>query len=248
MFLDHIGLIEYSRKGWLKRCRGGYVVEFQRGRWIQTWAEEEVDWWSLEVDRLVSQRLGAGGGVVSGGGVVFGVVSSSIGEKPSGAKGVVGGESGGVEAILLRVLLPFFSLDVLGMLMTNVKVWLRFEVKGDEDAMKKNEGKVAKKWSLKFVFDYSDEPDHPYSIQKGPAFRYRRDTVDWEKNEKENGKFAVIVYEGLFHPQRLLHAFLADTYSASVVEMASAVCFLENQDIRQQPKKVQTQLVLLRST
>ncbi|GKE33830.1 hypothetical protein Tco_1453152, partial [Tanacetum coccineum] len=38
------------------------------------------------------------------------------------------------------------------------------------------------------------------------------------------------------------HALPADTYSASVVEMASAVCFLENQDVRQQPMKVQTPL------
>ncbi|GJS36120.1 hypothetical protein Tco_0534502 [Tanacetum coccineum] len=39
----------------------------------------------------------AEGGVVSGGGVVFGVLSSSVGEKLGGARGVVGGESRSVE-------------------------------------------------------------------------------------------------------------------------------------------------------
>ncbi|GJW84536.1 hypothetical protein Tco_0157681 [Tanacetum coccineum] len=37
--------------------------------------------------------IGAGGGVVKGGGVVFGVVMSSLGEKLGGARGVVGEES-----------------------------------------------------------------------------------------------------------------------------------------------------------
>ncbi|GJR68747.1 hypothetical protein Tco_0014812 [Tanacetum coccineum] len=41
--------------------------------------------------------LGAGGGMVSGGGVVFGIVRSSVRENPDGAKGVIGGESKGVE-------------------------------------------------------------------------------------------------------------------------------------------------------
>ncbi|GKE04926.1 hypothetical protein Tco_1396944, partial [Tanacetum coccineum] len=40
----------------------------------------------------------------------------------------------------------------------------------------------------------------------------------------------------------------ATWYFASMKEMASAVCFLENQDVRQQPMKGQTPLVLLRST
>ncbi|GJV09935.1 hypothetical protein Tco_1351476 [Tanacetum coccineum] len=44
------------------------------------------------------------------------------------------------------------------------------------------------------------------------------------------------------------HALHADTYSALVVEMARAICFLENKDVRQQPMKVETPLVLLRST
>ncbi|GKB78141.1 hypothetical protein Tco_0945036, partial [Tanacetum coccineum] len=44
--------------------------------------------------------MGAEGGVVSGGGVVFRVVSNSVGEKPGGAKGVVGGKSRGVDGIL----------------------------------------------------------------------------------------------------------------------------------------------------
>ncbi|GJX52381.1 hypothetical protein Tco_0280750 [Tanacetum coccineum] len=41
--------------------------------------------------------LGARGGVVSGRGVVFSVARSSLGAKPSGARGVVGGKSRGVE-------------------------------------------------------------------------------------------------------------------------------------------------------
>ncbi|GKA05538.1 integrase, catalytic region, zinc finger, CCHC-type containing protein [Tanacetum coccineum] len=43
-------------------------------------------------------------------------------------------------------------------------------------------------------------------------------------------------------------AFPAKTYSASVVEMARAVCFLENHDVRQHPMNVHTSLVILRST
>nr|GEU35195.1 hypothetical protein [Tanacetum cinerariifolium] len=43
------------------------------------------------------REKGAGGGVVKGGGVVFGVVRSSLGENPSGTRGVVGGESRGVD-------------------------------------------------------------------------------------------------------------------------------------------------------
>ncbi|GJS05356.1 hypothetical protein Tco_0321864 [Tanacetum coccineum] len=43
------------------------------------------------------KRLGAEGGVVSGGGHVFRLVRSSVREKPSAAKGVVSGESGGLE-------------------------------------------------------------------------------------------------------------------------------------------------------
>nr|GEY98009.1 hypothetical protein [Tanacetum cinerariifolium]GEY98298.1 hypothetical protein [Tanacetum cinerariifolium] len=41
----------------------------------------------------------AGCGVVSGGGVVFRVVRSSLEEKPGGAKRVVGRESRGVEGV-----------------------------------------------------------------------------------------------------------------------------------------------------
>nr|GEU80936.1 hypothetical protein [Tanacetum cinerariifolium] len=33
------------------------------------------------------------------------------------------------------------------------------------------------------------------------------------------------------------HAFLGDTYSASVVDMANAVCFLEKHDVRKHPMK-----------
>nr|GEW06836.1 hypothetical protein [Tanacetum cinerariifolium] len=66
------------------------VVGLQYVWWIGTWVEEEVDWRSFEVDRLVS-RIGVGGSVVSGSGVVFGVLSSSVKEKLGGARGVVGG-------------------------------------------------------------------------------------------------------------------------------------------------------------
>ncbi|GJV26517.1 hypothetical protein Tco_1379212 [Tanacetum coccineum] len=43
-------------------------------------------------------------------------------------------------------------------------------------------------------------------------------------------------------------AFPAETYSVSMVEMAKAVCFLENHDARQHPMNVHTSLVLLQST
>ncbi|GKE20673.1 hypothetical protein Tco_1432185 [Tanacetum coccineum] len=46
---------------------------------------------------MMSSIRGAEGGVVSGGGVAFGVLSSSVGEKLGGARGVVGGESRSVE-------------------------------------------------------------------------------------------------------------------------------------------------------
>ncbi|GKD60482.1 hypothetical protein Tco_1297991 [Tanacetum coccineum] len=39
-----------------------------------------------------------------------------------------------------------------------------------------------------------------------------------------------------------------ETYSTSVVEMARAVCFLENHDVRQHPMNVKIPLVLLRLT
>nr|GEX45325.1 hypothetical protein [Tanacetum cinerariifolium] len=42
--------------------------------------------------------------------------------------------------------------------------------------------------------------------------------------------------------------FCLETYSASVVEIARAVCFLENHDGRQHHMNVHTPLVLLRST
>ncbi|GKE71881.1 hypothetical protein Tco_1529953 [Tanacetum coccineum] len=48
-------------------------------------------------DDFLDVWVGARGGVVKGGGVVFGVVRSSLGEKPGGARGVFGGESRGVE-------------------------------------------------------------------------------------------------------------------------------------------------------
>nr|GEV33749.1 receptor-like protein EIX2 [Tanacetum cinerariifolium] len=44
------------------------------------------------------------------------------------------------------------------------------------------------------------------------------------------------------------HTLPTDTYYASVVEMASAVCLLENHDVRKHPMKVQTPLVLIQST
>ncbi|GKD84100.1 hypothetical protein Tco_1350939, partial [Tanacetum coccineum] len=47
--------------------------------------------------RSMKANVGVGGRVVKGGGVVFGVVRSSLGEKPSGEIEVVGGESRGVE-------------------------------------------------------------------------------------------------------------------------------------------------------
>ncbi|GKE41860.1 hypothetical protein Tco_1469144 [Tanacetum coccineum] len=43
-------------------------------------------------------------------------------------------------------------------------------------------------------------------------------------------------------------AILAETYSALMVEMARAICFLENHDVRQHRMNVHTLLVLLRST
>ncbi|GKA75889.1 hypothetical protein Tco_0782267, partial [Tanacetum coccineum] len=43
-------------------------------------------------------------------------------------------------------------------------------------------------------------------------------------------------------------AFPAETYLASVVEIARAVCFLENHDVRQHLINVHIPLVLLRST
>nr|GEY87573.1 hypothetical protein [Tanacetum cinerariifolium] len=48
-------------------------------------------------DDCLDGLVGAKGGVVSGGGVIFEVMSSSIIEKPGGAKGVVGRESNGVD-------------------------------------------------------------------------------------------------------------------------------------------------------
>ncbi|GJS00131.1 hypothetical protein Tco_0316639 [Tanacetum coccineum] len=69
-----------------------------------------------------------------------------------------------------------------------------------------------------------------------------------EEPDYENEDFDVVVYEGYFIHNSCWHALSTDTYSASVVEMASAVCFLENQDVRQHPMKVQTPLVLLRSS
>ncbi|GJS32710.1 hypothetical protein Tco_0531092 [Tanacetum coccineum] len=44
------------------------------------------------------------------------------------------------------------------------------------------------------------------------------------------------------------HAFPADMYSASVVEITRAACFLENHDMRQHPMNMHILLVLLRST
>ncbi|GJW93338.1 hypothetical protein Tco_0173010 [Tanacetum coccineum] len=49
------------------------------------------------VCRATGSTMGAGDGVVSGGGVVFGVMRSSLGENPGDAKGMVGGESRGVK-------------------------------------------------------------------------------------------------------------------------------------------------------
>ncbi|GJU11016.1 hypothetical protein Tco_1133412 [Tanacetum coccineum] len=69
-------------------------------------------------DDFLDGWVGAGGGVVKGGGVVFGVVRNSLGEKPGGARGVFGGESRGVEG------------EDLGMLM--IKIWLK---NGDGEAM-----------------------------------------------------------------------------------------------------------------
>ncbi|GKC70510.1 hypothetical protein Tco_1116393 [Tanacetum coccineum] len=98
-------------------------------------------------------RLGAGGGVVKGCGVVFGVVRSSLGEKLGGARGVVGGEScrgwcrlivtwrretlenGRIRwidktqarklilAVLLSDLFSFLLLEDLGIVMINI--WLK---------------------------------------------------------------------------------------------------------------------------
>ncbi|GJZ20553.1 hypothetical protein Tco_0557143 [Tanacetum coccineum] len=49
-------------------------------------------------------------------------------------------------------------------------------------------------------------------------------------------------------PRLRLPAFLADTYSTSAVEMARAVFFLENHEVKKLPMNVHTSLVLLRST
>ena len=57
-----------------------------------------------------------------------------------------------------------------------------------------------------------------------------------------------VVDKSLLHPKSLLTCFSADTYSASVVEIARAVYFLENHEVRQCPTKVQIPLVLFLST
>ncbi|GKC65269.1 hypothetical protein Tco_1097867 [Tanacetum coccineum] len=69
-------------------------------------------------DDCLDGWAGAEGGVVSGGGVVFGMARSSLIEKPDGARGVIGRESRGVEG------------EDLGILM----IWLE---NGDGEAMEK---------------------------------------------------------------------------------------------------------------
>ncbi|GJS71389.1 Rac-like GTP-binding protein 3 [Tanacetum coccineum] len=50
-------------------------------------------------------------------------------------------------------------------------------------------------------------------------------------SRKSWGKRACFIHKACWH------AFLAETYSALVVEIAKAVCFFENHDVRQQPTK-----------
>ncbi|GKA17122.1 hypothetical protein Tco_0696959 [Tanacetum coccineum] len=68
-----------------------HIHDIMDWRWL---ASQTFD----EIERGLRRRwIGVGGGVVSGCGVVFGVARSSLKENPGGARGVVGGESRGVE-------------------------------------------------------------------------------------------------------------------------------------------------------
>ncbi|GKG33895.1 hypothetical protein Tco_0434054 [Tanacetum coccineum] len=63
--------------------------------------------------------VGAGGGEVKGGGVVLGVVKSSLGEKPGGAIGVVGGESRvDFSIVMIKVLLEIEDEDAMENMVT----------------------------------------------------------------------------------------------------------------------------------
>ncbi|GJY05126.1 hypothetical protein Tco_0371066 [Tanacetum coccineum] len=68
----------------------------------------------------------------------------------------------------------------------------------------------------------------------------------WTLSRGSDVGFLYVWYENRERGSYL--AFSAETYSASVVEMARAVCFLENHDVRQHLMNVHTPLVLLRST
>ncbi|GKE09853.1 hypothetical protein Tco_1413404, partial [Tanacetum coccineum] len=126
----------------------------------------------------------AEGGVVSGGGVVFGMARSSLIEKPDGARGVVGGESRGVEG------------EDLGILM--IKIWLE---NGDGEAMEK-----------KVIY----KENYAYEFLKYTPCKHIITARD------------VRLMRACFIRNSCWHALLTDTYSASVMEMARAVCFLEN--------------------
>nr|GEX21628.1 putative reverse transcriptase domain-containing protein [Tanacetum cinerariifolium] len=76
--------------------RGGFIsmTSKTRGGWqAKHLMESNMGWGGGELVVLVGRSSSARGGVISGGDVVFGVARSSLGEKPNGARGVVGRES-----------------------------------------------------------------------------------------------------------------------------------------------------------
>ncbi|GJY03222.1 hypothetical protein Tco_0361374 [Tanacetum coccineum] len=93
MSLVHIGWLSGGRYGG-KGGRGGSMsmISGIGGGWF---AIRSMDTNISRGDVLVvlGGCAGAGSGIVSGGGVVFRVVSSSDGEMLGGAKGVIGGDS-----------------------------------------------------------------------------------------------------------------------------------------------------------
>ncbi|GKC28920.1 hypothetical protein Tco_1036214, partial [Tanacetum coccineum] len=105
------------------RHRGSIsMVSSKVGRWFSIRSIDSndssglVDWW-----------IGAGGGLVSGGGMVLGVASSSVGKVVCGANRFFGGDSRGVDR---EAMLSFRHAweSILG---------LKLEVDGDKDASKR---------------------------------------------------------------------------------------------------------------
>nr|GEV08557.1 hypothetical protein [Tanacetum cinerariifolium] len=175
----------------------------------------------------------AGGGVVSGSGVILEVVSNSIRENLGGAKGVIGGESrcmngGATWHLDDQRMAEICRLMVIKMQERRMAIYRRSH-------------------STRACFIHNAcwhvLPTDTYSasvVEMASAFCFL-ENQDVRQHPMKSMR-ACFIHNACWH------ALLADTYFASVVEMASAVCFLENENVRQHPMKVQAPLVLLRST